>query len=504
MKTQFRVLIAFTLACALALFAACSPQSQSASSSSNVPANGEYKVSVTLEGGTGKANVKSPAHVAVSNGSITATIVWSSSNYDLMVVDGKEYRPVTTEGGSTFEIPLASLNAPLKVQAETTAMSEPHLIDYTLVFNVEDNSADDAEAPSNTQQVADFHNPNLGNGWQPVSSLVLENATRFTVDYYDGGYKLACLSDGQRYLIVPQNASTPEGIDSNIVVLHQPLDHIYLAASDTMCLFDALGEVSAINVSGIAKENWRVQAAIDAMNNGSIVYGGKYSTPDYDVLLTQGCKLAIESTMINHTPNVREKLIELGIPVLTELSSMEPDPRGRMEWVKLYGTFFNKEDLAQQLYDEQSAKVREIEGADTGKTVAYFYINSNGAAVVRRPGDYVTKMIDMAGGEYIFKSLGDDSNSATVTLEMERFYAQAKDADIIVYNATIDSSVKSISDLVGKNELLRNFKAVQSGDVWVTEQNEYQHMMSTGDIISDFHKAFSGSSDKLAFLHKMS
>ena len=351
---------------------------------------------------------------------------------------------------------------------------------------------------------ADFHDSDLGNGWQVTESMPLDYATQFTVDYYDGGYKLACLSDGARYLLVPEGAAVPEGIDEDIVVIEQPVGDIYLVASDTMCLFDALDAMDAITVSGIAQENWHIPAAVEAMENGSIVYGGKYSSPDYDVLLANQCRLAIESTMINHTPEVREKLIELGIPVLTEQSSYESDPLGRTEWVKFYGAMLDEEDLADELFSAQEQRANSIEEAETGKTVAFFYINSNGAAVVRKPGDYVTKMIDIAGGDYIFSDLGDDeSATSTVTLEMEQFYAQAKDADIIIYNATIDSGVSSIDDLVGKNELLGNFKAVQEGNVWVTEQNMYQQMMNTGDIILDLNRIFTDSDEELTFLHAM-
>lgn len=493
-----RPLFALLIVLMLAFFAGCSSEASTSSL-----ADGEYDVPVVLEGGTGRATVESPSHLVVVQGKMTATIVWSSSKYDLMVVDGVKYQPVNTEGNSTFEIPVASLDEPLKVQAETTAMSEPHLIDYTLTFDFDALPVQSTNEASGSKQLTQFHNADLGNGWQPVGSLELKNATCFTVDYFDGGYKLACLSDGNRYLIVPKGASVPGGIDKDIVILQQPVGHIYLAASDTMCLLEALDETGSVAVSGIAKENWHVQAAVDAMENGSIVYGGKYSMPDYDVLLKEQCELSIQSTMINHTPSVREKLIELGIPVLTEQSSYESSPLGRMEWVKLYGALFNKEELAEQVYDEQSARVQAVQGVDTGKTVAYFYINSNRAAVVRRPGDYVTEMIKLAGGNYIFDELGDDTGGSTVTLEMERFYAMAKDADIIVYNATIDSSVDSIADLVGKNQLLANFKAVKNGDVWLAEQSEYQHMVSTGDIIADFNKAFSGSSDELTYLRKM-
>ena len=356
-----------------------------------------------------------------------------------------------------------------------------------------------------TTQVENFHNTDLGNGWQPTSSLDLKYAKCYTVDYYDGGYKLFCLSDGSRYLTVPKGAETPAGIADDIVVIQQPLSDVYLVASDTMCLFDALNALDRITVSGISKENWYIPSAQKAMDSGAMVYGGKYSAPDYELLLSKGVRLAIESTMINHTPEVREKLLELGIPVFTEMSSYESEPLGRTEWVKCYGAMMDMEGEADKLFAEQTSQVEKIDSSNNGKTVAFFYINSNGAAIVRKPGDYVTKMIDQAGGEYIFNSLDEgEGSTSSVTLEMERFYAMAKDADVIIYNASIDGSVDSIDTLLRKNELLGDFKAVQNGDVWTTDQNMYQQMMQTGRIIADFNAAITGSGAETTYVHKLS
>lgn len=97
--------------------------------------DGTYTADVLLEGGTGKATVQSPATITVSGGEMTANIIWSSSNYDLMIVNDKEYTPITIEGGSTFEIPISALDEALPVQAETTAMSQPHMIEYHLTFH---------------------------------------------------------------------------------------------------------------------------------------------------------------------------------------------------------------------------------------------------------------------------------------------------------------------------------------------------------------------------------
>lgn len=102
---------------------------------SEVPADSSYTVEAVLQGGSGKASVQSPARLTVENGAMTATVIWSSKNYDLMIVDGQEYTPTYENELSCFTIPVSALGTPLPVQAETTAMSQPHMIDYTLTFS---------------------------------------------------------------------------------------------------------------------------------------------------------------------------------------------------------------------------------------------------------------------------------------------------------------------------------------------------------------------------------
>ncbi|WP_296045923.1 iron transporter [uncultured Gemmiger sp.] len=106
-----------------------------AGTAAEAPADGTYTCAVTLEGGSGRATVESPAALTVADGALTATIVWSSPNYDYMLIDGKKYLPINTEGNSTFVIPVAALDTALPVTADTVAMSTPHEIDYTLTFD---------------------------------------------------------------------------------------------------------------------------------------------------------------------------------------------------------------------------------------------------------------------------------------------------------------------------------------------------------------------------------
>ncbi|MDD6786099.1 MAG: ABC transporter substrate-binding protein [Eggerthellales bacterium] len=358
---------------------------------------------------------------------------------------------------------------------------------------------------SSTPTQEGFHRTDLGNGWKVQRSLELHYAQGFTVDYFQDGYKLVCIEGNQRFLVVPEGAQVPAKLPADVQVLQQPLNNLYLVATDSFCLFDALDALDTVALSGVAAKDLSVENAASLIREGKIAYGGKYREPDYELILSKNAPLAIESTMIDHSPSVKERLSDLGIAVLVEQSSYEPEPLGRTEWIKLYGALLNKEDVAEAVFSQQEALVKAVASEQaTDKTVAFFYINSNGAAVVRKPGDYVTRMIEMAGGSYIFSDLGANDAMSTVTMEMETFYAQAKDADIIIYNASIDGGVKSTQELVTKNALLSEFKAVNSGNVWCTDKNMYQQMVQTGTIVSNLHTIFTdANATTLDFAYKL-
>lgn len=312
-------------------------------------------------------------------------------------------------------------------------------------------------------------------------------ATQFAISYYEDGFKLISLSDGSRFLVVPEGAQAPTDLPDDVVVLYQPLDRIYLVGTATMDMFVAIGGLDSVRLSGTAAEDWYIEEASAAMERGDIVYAGKYSAPDYELILSEGCDLAVESTMINHTPEVKEQLEELGIPVFVDQSSYETTPLGRMEWVKVYGALLNKDDEATAAFDAQIEVANSIETeAVEPKTVCFFYINASGQVNVRKASDYVPQMIEMAGGTYAFSNLDDDTTrSSNVKMNMEDFYAGAKDADYLIYNSTIEGPVTSLADLEAKSEVLADFKAVQEGHVWCTQQNMYQESMEMAWFIRD-------------------
>lgn len=97
--------------------------------------DGSYTIELTMEGGSGRASIQSPAQITVADGAVTATLEWSSPNYDYMLVNGEKYLPVNTEGNSVFEVPVEALDAPLTMIGDTVAMSTPHEVEYTVTFH---------------------------------------------------------------------------------------------------------------------------------------------------------------------------------------------------------------------------------------------------------------------------------------------------------------------------------------------------------------------------------
>ena len=244
------------------------------------------------------------------------------------------------------------------------------------------------------------------------------------------------------------------------------------------------------------------------MQEGRIAYAGKYSAPDYERILAAGCTLAIENTMVLHDPEVKEQLEKFGVPVLVERSSYESGPLARMEWLKLYGILLNKTEMAEEVFRQKVEQVAPIlEQENTGKTAAFFSITTNNLITVRRTSDYVAQMVGMAGGVYIFDDLeGETSAQSTIKLPLETFYARAKDADVLIYNSTIEGVVETRDQLIEKCPMLADFKAVQSGDCWCTAQSLFQQSMELADLISDMNLVFTeGSPDpaSLRFLQRI-
>ena len=330
----------------------------------------------------------------------------------------------------------------------------------------------------------------MGPDWttlEVIRQVPLSYATEFALWEYDQGYTLLTIPTSGRFLLVPEGAGVPKGLEEDIVPLYAPLDRMYLAATSAMDFFRALGSVGAVRLSGTDVNGWYIQEAREALEKGTMVFAGKYSAPDYELIFAEKCDLAIESTMIYHSPEVKEQLEKLGVPVLVERSSYEQDPLGRMEWVKVYGALVGKLSEAEALFDQEvSAVAPLLDQPRTDKTVAFFYITTTGTVNVRKSDDYVPRMIALAGGTYAFPDLSSGSALSTVNMTMESFYDGARDADLLM------------------SAFLKDFKAVQNGNVWCTGKNLFQEPMGLGKLILDMHRVLTEDAPgELTYLHKL-
>ena len=326
-----------------------------------------------------------------------------------------------------------------------------------------------------------------------VSEDSPEYAAGFSIKRYEGGYAEVDVTDGREYFVVPDGADVPEGLPEEKIIIRQPLSKIYVASSSSMSRFVDTGSLDRVAYSGIRQEEWKIQEAAAAMEAGSLAYTGKYSAPDYETLLTGGCDLAVENLMILHKPEVIEKLEALDIPVFIDRASGENEPMGRTEWIKAYGVLLGKEKEAKEAFEEQKALyARAAEESPTDRTLACFYINSQGFVVCPCPDSSMAQMIAAAGATYVYPDIETEKNRlSTMKVDMESYMASASQADIIVYDGAIDT-VNSLSDIVGKNAQLQDFKAVQENNVFISGSDAYQNSDKAGTTVHDLYLTIHG------------
>ncbi len=420
-----------------------------------------------------------------------------------MIVDGKTYHPVNTEGNSEFLIPVR-LDEDMKISADTTAMSTPHLIDYTLRVSLTEAPAENDRDSAVSFTKADVTAaPNVP-GLELTETEANRYATGFAIHRYSEGYTVISVEDGRQYLLVPEGKEKPDGLEKDMTVLYLPLDRIYLAASGAMCHFDELGAVEKIMLSGLKSDDWYIESAIKAMEEGTLSYGGKYSAPDYEKILLNETDVAIENTMILHVPKVQEKLEQLGIPVFIDRANYEAEPLGRCEWIRVYGALCGKDQAALSAFKAQCDLVETVkEKTLTGRSVAYFYVNSNHQIVTRKQGDYFARMVSMAGGTYLAPNTGGDDGGGQTTVSIEAFYKYARNADILIYNASVTGAPGSVEQLCSENESIGDFKAVKEGTVWYTDKSFYQYTDRTGTIIENINKIIADNADDSEFFHRL-
>lgn len=335
------------------------------------------------------------------------------------------------------------------------------------------------------------------------STVNLEYAERFKIYRYEGGYSVIRVYDGRDYILIPEGGEIPTDLLDSVTVIQKPLDNVYIQATSSMCFFASMDAMDALRLSGTKEDGWYIDAAVEAMKKGDLLFAGKYSEPDYEMLVSESCDLALESTMILHNPEVLEKLEEMRIPVFIERSNYEKHPLAKTEWVKVIGEMVDQPEKAEELFEVQKGYVQSLdEFENTEKTVAFFFVNENGVVVTRKSDDYLPAMIELAGGRYCFENLGDPEKATSgVNMTIEEFYASTKDVDYLIYNASIADPLESVDDLIKINALFADYKAVKEGHVWTTGKSLHQATDSLGRMILDINTMLTDdSAEELTYM----
>lgn len=334
-------------------------------------------------------------------------------------------------------------------------------------------------------------------------SMELSYAKCFSLDYYKGGYKLASLSDGTRLLIVPEGMSIPQDAPEDAIVLRQPVENVLVSSAPVISLINAVGSLSSVSLTTNDVDTWYIDEVKDALTDGSLAYVGEFDAPDYEKIAASGCTLAIYSAML--TEDVEAQLESIGVNVMVDRSSEEEHPLARVEWAKFYAALFNSEDKAEEVFSAQESLVNGLSRLEsTGKSVAVFYITSSGSLYARNAGDYMAKMVELAGGVYALSDVGA-GKSGTAKMELEAFYEKASDADYIIYIWSTGGKPNSMEELLARGEILSELKAVKEGNVWCTTPDFFQLQSTIGGMVNDIHLMLVSDSsvDALTYLYRL-
>lgn len=329
-------------------------------------------------------------------------------------------------------------------------------------------------------------------GLVKTGEMDLKYANSFSVEYYEGGYKMITDVYDMKTLLIPEGKEVPE-VEEDVSILHQPVDSYGVFSTVNMTMLRALDAIDKATIVTTPLNGWYVDDVIQKMENGDISFVGDNGSPDYELIKGANTDLILlTGSQSESTLKMIDMFDKLEIDWIGMTIHMENDPRGRLEWVKFMGALLDKEAEAEAFFEKELAKITEIENNTEESTeakpkVAYVRITDDGYTV-KNKGDYSVKMLEIAGGDYIFNDLNPDKDG-TLKISAEEFYKEAEDADIIIYE-NMGAFVGNMEQLMEKGEHLDGIKAIREGRVWVTKQNYWQSADKTGEMIEELRDIF--------------
>jgi iron complex transport system substrate-binding protein len=311
-----------------------------------------------------------------------------------------------------------------------------------------------------------------------------EYAKTFKLVYLKNGCKKITDGAGRNLLLVPSGNAAKIEPDENTTIIHTPVKRVAMCSTPLAGLLRVLGELDSIVAVSTPKNHWFIEEVTNAMAQGKIHYLGD-TMMDYEKLMLLNPDVVFIGSYASGS-----KLESTGLPTAFYSGYLENHPLAQLEWIKFMAAFYNKEEAAERHIRKTKQKLKAVQAkivkAETKPKVLWAYIN-DGRTSAAGGDSYVSKMIDMAGGDYVFKSINVTGN-ASITLET--LYAKGKNADIFIVPSTPLFGTTSIDKIRMQYELISQFKAVKKGNVWCFQPWWWQSLDKTFEVLEDLAAIF--------------
>lgn len=335
------------------------------------------------------------------------------------------------------------------------------------------------------------------NGLEKTGQVDLEYANHFNIEYYNDIYKLIEDSEGEKYLLIPEGEDVPKDT-LGAEPIQMPIESLGTTNTIQQSWIRPIGEIEKISTVTYDKDRWYIEEIIQGLESGQITYVGDNKAPDYELISAIDPDLTLMSSS-----NIEEMGMmydELGLSYMAFDPHEEEDFRGRIEWIKFTGALFDKEEEAQEFYEEEMARLEEVSNSidpdeEKPKVSSFYFLESKDIFNVKNAGDYQVDMIEWAGGDYIPADLNPEERGNT-NMNAEEVYLAIEDADIILFDSVTSKSVQSLESLVSKGEYLADLKAVENKNVWGLKPTYFQEAEQLASIVEEMNQIFTNSHDK--------
>lgn len=336
------------------------------------------------------------------------------------------------------------------------------------------------------------------------------------IEIYDKNKEL-----NSAWLLLPEGVTSVIGLpEKTNLMTESDRENIMVSSASTMSLINAMGALDKVPMT-TSDTTWRIEEIKKAIASGQVQEVGKYNTPDYEKILMIGAEkkvtLAVFSTMIDYEPEVEEMLgNSCGLRIMRDQSSSEGHPLARTEWIKIYGEIFGMREQSDAVFNDQVGilnetleKIGELAETDRKSVLIFYTTSSKETYYVRNAADYVTELVNLAGGKQV-SEIGA-GKSGNTKMDQETFAATCSQADYVLYNWTSGASGVEDETLQGLIDArlgnwFKEFKAYKDGNVWRTSNDFYQKMDKMGEMVMDIYNMLYNDevSDTLEYVNRLS